>query len=112
MATLKALWPTIKPGGIFVMEVRHGPRNMTRSFLLTFPPVTSQLTAYCRRLLQDLIEWMGSPERDPDSFAAPTAPLPLFQRLIHTMNCHSRYMDAFHKDFQAWCRKEQDTVFR
>lgn len=85
-ATLTALWPTIKPGGVYIVEDLG---------LHWWPNRGAKWTEY--------------------SLDAP-APLavPLYQRLIHTINCLTTTMTPhYSEDYIAWCRKEQaNSIFR
>lgn len=42
----------------------------------------------------------------------PTLVIPLFQRLIHTINCQSSSFNAYDPSAQEWCRKEQKSQYR
>lgn len=81
--TLNALWPVLKPGGVYIIEDldEHWFVKDTWAEYKTGPPAT--------------------------------LPIPLFQRLIHTLNCLTKDLRAYSEDYKAWCRKEQsDSIFK
>lgn len=41
-----------------------------------------------------------------------TLPIPLFQRLIHTLNCLTKDLFAYSEDYKQWCRAEQQSKFK
>lgn len=82
-ATLNALWPSVKPGGVYVIEdlVFHWSEPHKWSSFTTETPATLAV--------------------------------PLFQRLIHSVNCLSPSTKLYSEDYRAWCRKEQaDSIFK
>lgn len=73
MSTLRALWPAIKPGGIYVIEDLHD-----HYFL----------------------------QRPLDGYEPPELPIPLYQRLIHLINCRIESFYKFDVSGRSWCRNE------
>ena len=42
-----------------------------------------------------------------NGYEPPALVVPLFQRLLHTINCQSYASDKYHASVRDWCRKEQ-----
>jgi hypothetical protein len=86
-ASISHLWPAVKSGGVYIIEV--GARPLVTA--MTSGPLCAWTTCLVfNLLLQDLAQhWWGNPERIDawnDSMSDFKVVMPLYQRMIRTIN--------------------------